>query len=356
MADWVTTLTDLPPQDPCSAAVERNTLRLERESDNWRDATVFAARTKSADLARRLCGPPAAFFLLGRHDLADLVRPLLDHCHDDSDARRSVLCALAVSGAHASDPDQLTAWSEEVARLDAVEPTGLGGLMRWLALAWRGDFPAAVELCVDASLDPRLAHSTRDMFVGIATLDHFSLTDAGSDPHGLVDRALEVADRSDVALHRVSCRLGAAWSFAGSDPERALDLVARALDDISHVPALTRLTLPGSASRLLASLDPRVAARGLLAQLEALPDRRSFVDLIPVFYASSLLQRVGHPNAQSALATIRVSPVAPYLSMMDFVDLARRAATTANPISIRQLESFVRDGLEDLASGRSVGR
>ncbi|HYN33602.1 MAG TPA: adenylate/guanylate cyclase domain-containing protein [Ilumatobacteraceae bacterium] len=351
-AEWVTTLTDLPVEDPCSAAVERNTIRMEREAENWRDAMIFAASAKSVELARQLCGPPAAFFLLGRHDLADLVRPLLDVCHDNPKAKRSVLCALAVSGAHASNPAQLAAWTEEVARLDAVEPTGLGQLMRWLALAWRGDFTSAVELCVEAALDPRLARSTRDMFVGIATLDHFSLTDAGSDPHGLVALALEVADRSDVGLHRVSCLLGAAWSFAVSDPEQALGLIGRALDDIPNVPALTRLTLPGSASRLLASLDPRVAARGLLTQLDAMPARRSFADLIPVFYASSLLQRVEHPNAQAALATIRVSPNAPYLSMMDFVDLARRAATTATPISISQLEALVRHGLDDLSSGR----
>ncbi|MET0805340.1 MAG: hypothetical protein ABW009_15735, partial [Acidimicrobiales bacterium] len=60
--------------------------------------------------------------------------------------------------------------------------------MHWLALAWRGDFTTSVE----ASLDPRLRQGTRDMFVGIAVLDHFSLTDATDDRHGLIDRALEV--------------------------------------------------------------------------------------------------------------------------------------------------------------------
>ncbi|MEJ7582964.1 MAG: hypothetical protein WKF43_02535 [Acidimicrobiales bacterium] len=55
-----------------------------------------------------------------------------------------------------------------------------------------------------ASLDPRLRQATRDMFVGIAVLDHFSLTDTIDDPHGLIDRALEVADRCEVAL--CACR------------------------------------------------------------------------------------------------------------------------------------------------------
>ena len=75
--------------------------------------------------------------------------------------------------------------------------------MGWMALAWSGEFEAAVEVCVQASLGPRLRQSTRDMFLGIAVLDHFSLTEATDDPDGLIDRALEVADRSDVAIHRV---------------------------------------------------------------------------------------------------------------------------------------------------------
>ena len=37
MAEWVATITDLPVDDPCSAAVERNSIRLEREADNWRE-------------------------------------------------------------------------------------------------------------------------------------------------------------------------------------------------------------------------------------------------------------------------------------------------------------------------------
>ena len=68
----------------------------------------------------------------------------------------------------------------------------------------------------------------------------------------------------------------------------------RAIDEIPDVPALTRLTLPGSASRLLTRLDPSVAAEALLEQLDATPSRRSFVDLIPLFYAAALLDGLGH--------------------------------------------------------------
>src|SRR4029078_11759010 len=125
-------------------------------------------------------------------------------------------------------------------RVEEVEPTGLGGLMRWLALAWRGDFAASIDVCVKSSLEPRISQGTRDMFVGIATLDHFSLTDATDDPHGLIERALEVAGRSDVAIHRVTCLLGAAWGLAGTEPDRSVHLVRLALGDIANVAALTR--------------------------------------------------------------------------------------------------------------------
>ena len=312
---------------------------------------MVAARLRSGELAAALCGPPVAFFLLGRHDLADVVRPLLELCDDEPLQRRAVLCALVVSASGGTDPAQLQAWAEEIQRIDDLDPTGLGALMRWLALAWRGDFVASVELCAAASRDLRFRQGTRDMLLGIAVLDHFSLTDADDDRHGLIERALDVADRSDVAIHRVSCLLGAAWGLAGREPDRALRLVRRALNDIPNVPALTRLTLPGSASRLLTRLDPGVAAQGLLEQLDATPSRRSFVDLIPLFYATALLHRLGHTSAGSALATVTVSPVAPYLSMMDFVDLARRAASTSNPVSLSELEATIRSALADVVTG-----
>ena len=335
LAQWMTTLTDLPVGDPCNAAVERNAVRLEREADNWREAVVVATRLRSGELAAALCGPPVAFFLLGRHDLADVVRPLLELC--DSDQRRSVLTALIVSASGATEPSLMQAWAEEVQRIDDSDDsdaTGLGGLMRWMALAWRGDFVEAIGVCVAASTDERLRQGTRDMFVGIAVLDHFSLTDATSDTRGLIPRALEVADRSDVALHRATCLLGAAWGIAESDPERALQLVSRAINEVPNVPALTRLTLPGSASRLLTRLEPRVAARGLLEQLDATTSRQSFVDLIPLFYAATLLDGLRDRSAEHALITVTAAPVEAHTSMMDVVDLSRRAASISNPASV----------------------
>ncbi len=355
-ADWMATITDLPFAEPCSPSVERHSIRLEREADNWRAAVHFAAEHRQGDLAARLCGPPVAYFLLGRHDLADVVRPLLELCEGDPHRIRAVRCALIVSASGATDPAHLQAWADEIQAIDEREPTGLGGLMRWMALAWRGDFVGAIEVCVEASLDDRYHQDTRDMFVGIAVLDHFSLVGATDDPHGLLPRALDVAARSDVALIRVSSLLGAAWGLARTDPDESLRLVRRALADISNVPALTRLTLPGSASRLLSQLDPRVAARGLLAQLDATGERRSYVDLIPLFYAAELLHGLGHEVLGTTLERLTVSPIAPYLSMMDFVDLARRAFAASNPVPLGDLERGVREALAELADGARADR
>jgi hypothetical protein len=352
LADWVGTITDLPYADPCSAAVERNVLRLERETDNWREAVATATRLRSNELAAALCGPPVAFFLLGRHDLAGDVRPLLELC-DDPAQRRAVLTALIVSASGGTEPAQMRAWADEVTTIDEMDHTGLGGLMRWFVSAWSGDFVTAIKVCVAASLDHRLHQSTRDLFVGIAVLDHFSLTDARNDIHELIPRALEVADRSDVALHRATCLLGAAWGVAGTDPDRALQLVRQALNDVPHVPALTRLTLPGSAARLLSRLDPTVAARGLLEQLDATPARQSFIDLIPLFYAATLLDSLGHGPAGDALISVTSAPAAPQQSMMDFVDLARRGAMTSLH-SVGELEVTVRAALRDLAAADAV--
>jgi len=361
-AEWVATLTDLPVETPCTAAVERNSIRLEREADNWRDAVMHAARLGSGDLAGRLCGPPVAYFLLGRHDLADLLLPLLPLCGVDRPShRRSVLTALINSAAGAAPPELTRARADEVYALDEEEPTGVGRLMKWMTYAWSGEFEAAIEQCLLGANDMRLHETTRDKLLGIAVLGQFSLLEAPDDPDHLIERALTTVARSEVALQRTTCRLGAAWGLAATDPDRSLELVRQALADVPYVPALTRLTLPGSASRLLTRLAPCLAAQGLMEQLDAMPVRRSFVDLIPIFYGTALLHRVGHPSASSALATMTMSRIAPFLSMMDFVDLARQAAAPGSGVSLCELESMVRAGLRDIiASSRdeavAVGR
>jgi hypothetical protein len=46
-----------------------------------------------------------------------------------------------------------------------------------------------------------------------------------------------------------------------------------------------------------------------------------------------------------------VSPTAPYLSMMDFVDLARRASAAGNSVTLADLQRSVRAALVDISTG-----
>jgi hypothetical protein len=66
----------------------------------------------------------------------------------------------------------MTRWSRELA--EDGSPTGAGRLVAWLALHWSGDIDAGSS-CACAADDPRFSQDTRDLFVGIATTDRFSL-------------------------------------------------------------------------------------------------------------------------------------------------------------------------------------
>ena len=350
LADWVAGLTGLSYREPASELVERRVRRLEREADQWRDAVMVAVRLGSGELAARLCGPPAMFFLLGRNELAELVRPLLALCPHGSQ-RRSVLAAIIAASAGSIGADDLNALADEIALLDAAEPGGLAYLARWLTLVWSGDFATSADVCLSGADDHDLPQSTRDLLLGIAILDRFSLTDETADRDELIERALAGADRSDVALNRVTCRLGAAWAIAPTDHARALNLVRLALTDARRVPALPGMTLPGNAARLLAQIDPATGALGLLEQLDTRPSRRTCFDLIPVLYGAALLARVGHPNAESMMSTLSKASAATHVSMMDVVNLARHTSSSAAPMSVSVLESLVRTGLTEVAQG-----
>ena len=114
------------------------------------------------------------------------------------------------------------------------------------------------------------------------------------------------------------------------------------------MPALTRLTLPGSASRLLANLDAQTAAQELLDHFDVAPSRSRSSTSCRCSTPLTLLDRVGHPAASATLATLSVSPVEPYLSMMDALEYATQISTSGN-LSLLDLESTVRAALADVA-------
>ena len=119
LAEWVATITDLPFDDPCSAAVERNSIRLEREADNWREAVRRGRR-----VARPATWPPGCAARRSASSCSAATTsptscgPLLDVLRRATPAARAVLCALIVSAAGGTDPAQLPAWADEVAAID----------------------------------------------------------------------------------------------------------------------------------------------------------------------------------------------------------------------------------------------
>jgi predicted ATPase len=347
-AEWVARLTGLPFNEPCNAQVERNAIRLEREADNWRKAILTATHTRALDLAVRLCGPPTRFFLLGRHDFYDLLLPLLD-LSDDGAYQREIVTAIAVASAGGADPGHIGDWRD---RLNALvdEPTGASQLIDWMALSWMGDVATAVEYCMRASDDPRLSQDARDLFLGIATTDCFSLTDQQDEQGRLAERAIEAARRTKVGVTKVTCLLGAAWAMVDREPDRSMALVQEALGLMPDLPSFLQRTLPGNASRLTARIDVRLAAADLLERLEEERHPSTYVDLIPTFYATELLHRLGRPTAGIALATLATSPIASYLALRDFDELARQAAEEFEPVSLDALVELLRAELRELAS------
>ena len=70
---------------------------------------------------------------------------------------------------------------------------------------------------------------------------------------------------------------------------------------------------------------------------------------MPLFYGAALLARVGDPGDVPALEPVGAQPLAPTLSMMDVVDLARRASTSRDAGSMLEFEAQVRAGLAEIA-------
>lgn len=351
---WMVTISGVSTSDPANVVVEQASRRLERESANWLLAVEHANRWGDGATRAALCGPATAFFLLGRHDLAGNVASLLPGCTGALE-RRAVLSAMVVSSSGATEPARIREWVEEIVAADRLEPTGLGGLMLWLTLAWSGRVDEAVSVCVAHADDPRLAPATRDLFLAIAVLDHFSLTEADGDPHHLVKRAGDLPERADMALTRVASLLGVAWATIDETPDRAVALVRRAMADVGSVPALTRVTLPGSASRLLSRLDPPVAARALLDQIDTSARPGTFAHMIPLVYGAVVLDRCGHrPAGIGGDLTSGGRPLSASVSMMDVVDLARRVSAAGGPVDLRRFELDVRSGLEELSEAPAM--
>jgi hypothetical protein len=149
---------------------------------------------------------------------------------------------------------------------------------------------------------------------------------------------------------RATSLLGAAWALLEREPEVSMNLVREALELMPELPSFLQRTLPGNASRLTSRIDVGSAAADLLARLSGEQHPSTYVDLIPAFYATELLHRLGRPLAGTALATLAASPVASYLGMRGFTEIAVRATQYFEPVSLDTLTELLREELQTLAT------
>ena len=345
---------DLRSADPCSAAVERAAIRLEREADNWREAVVVAAAERFGRAGRR------AVRAAGRLLPPRASRPR---------RRRRARCSTS-----ATEPTPTAGGAERVdrrrRRAASTRPGWRRGPTRWRRST--SDRPDRARR-PDAVAGLGLARRLRDVGARCASTAAGRRAAAAGhprpvrrhrrarplQPHRRHRRHLRAGPagaggrRADRGGPAPGCRACSAWRGRSPTPIPGgrVALVRRALDDIADVPALTRLTLPGSASRLLSRLDPRVAAEALLDQLDAAP-RAGFVRRPDPAVLRRRPARPPRARRVPEVGTVAAHRPAPSASMMDFVDEARRASAHADPVALRELERTVRRGLTALAHAR----
>jgi predicted ATPase/class 3 adenylate cyclase len=347
-ADWMTTITGGPSNEPISAAIEHGAVRLEREADNWVGAIRTATALLSTDLLERLCSPATSHFLVSRHDLTGVLERAAAIC-PDGPARRAVAAALASSSAGSADTTKLHEWTAELFRLEGPEPSAAAHLVGWMSHVWSQRTEEGVRWCLAGARNPAFSQDARDLFHGIAIIERFSLTNSVDDLDWLVAGALDVIDRSEVVANRVVCRLGVAWALADGEPGYAMQLVQDAIEEIDALPHFMRSTLPGNVSRFMARVDPGLAAAYLLDRIGGHDCPSGYLDTIPVAYATALLDRVGHPVAEVALATLAASPYGTYLARLDLDRRARAALLEWTPLPWCDLIARVLAALADLA-------
>ena len=359
LAEWMADVVRPPAQ--CARA------RAEVER---RARSASSARPTAG--ARRRCSPPqlgvrgagrSPLWTAGRVVPARSARPRRRgppaprSLASDPAARRAVLSAMLVSASSSTD---------------AAEPRGLGARGRgdrrarsrpgsaascggWRS-AWQGDFVSSVRVCLEPRADDTAPGAGRSATCSSASR---CSTTTASPParrsrEGLVDRALEIADRTDVALTRVLCRLGAAWALVAVDPNRLRSTSSdSALDDVASDP---RAHPPGAARERGAAPErarsQRCAAKPCSSRWTVARPRRSVRRPRPAPLRRRPA-RAGRAGGGSGGARARAGPAARAdLSMMDFVDLARRASSRAIPASILEFESTVRERLVVDGHGR----
>ena len=160
---------------------------------------------------------PGRGLLLGRHDLADVVHPLLEICRSPS-APRPCRSAMLVSASSATEAADLRAWAGQVQEVDEHDPTGLGGLMQWVAWPGRVTSSAPSGLHRGFQRPPSVAGGAGPVrgHRGAGPLQPHHRRGRSRPASWTEPSASPIA--ADVASPCGPCRLGAVWALIALDP------------------------------------------------------------------------------------------------------------------------------------------
>ena len=304
-------------------------LRLEREAEGWRAAVEWAINHRRSDLIGPLAGDAAAFLVMGRPAIADGIERALDI--GLADREQVLIAGLCVRRAVASlDVADLQRWIDI-----ALAPRFDDPYLRYvqartsISLLWLDDVAGALERLLALRADPQCSPRLRDWASAWAAIIAFSR-------HVAVDGEL-LADVTRIAATghspcvRASAAQGASWGYLDVDPRTALEHVDISLKLLPRLPYFVRrVTIIGSASRVVAAMAPAIGASRLLHVI----DERSPLDALdwtPLVYGALLLDQIHHPVAGPALATLLHSPAAVYFSTLGEPRAGRRVGHRLHP-------------------------
>ena len=190
--------------------------------------------------------------------------------------------------------------------LEDGAPTGSGRAGRVDgAAAGAVTLDAAVELCLRAADDDASRRTHAICSSGSPTTDCFSLTDTTEDGERLAARALEVARRTNVSVPRTAACWAPRGRWLPATPIAPMALAQEAMREMPHLPIFSDRRCPGTRRGSSTRIDRRCAAAELLDRLDGVKAPSTYVDLIPAFYATELLHRLGRPIAGHGVGDAR---------------------------------------------------
>jgi hypothetical protein len=338
LSDWMT------------ADAMHRTLRLERETESWRDALGSAIRRRDPDLAARLCGTPTTYLLLGRPDLAVTVVQAIELFTPDDPHRAQIALVLGSAAMARLDVDKMRLWRDVAAQAGAErDASGVFDNLVSLIALLEGDVVECVRQRTVAMEKDGLPTGAYDFFLTTSLFWAISFGHPELVEDSWVKRAEEIAEHSDVPIVRYNARFGLAWSSVATAPERSAALGQAAIAEINNLPSYFRQTSKAGAIRFLINHSPQISAATALDAFP--PPGRSGSTIEPLLAATvaTLLHRTDHWLADDAIATLSRTTAVTWMQLT-LSDLSIRR-NRGNLVPLDELINQMRDALKEVARG-----